>query len=112
MVGVYWMSWIRSFWKTTVPGVVPTLRPTSNADSSVIAMRPRARSSVNSRRPSSRLAPPVSIASWSASGLVASVFAGLRASITWFSAKLHWALLRSSSGAASSALRSRSVWAR
>ena len=25
---------------TTVPGVVPTLRPTSNADSSVIAMRP------------------------------------------------------------------------
>ena len=24
VVGVYWISWISSFWKTTLPGVVPT----------------------------------------------------------------------------------------
>ena len=95
-----------------MPGVVPTLRPTSNADSSVIAMRPLARSWVNSRRPSTRLAPPDSRASCIASGLVARVFAGLSASITWPSANPHCALLRSSRGAASNALRIRSVWAR
>ena len=112
VVGVYWISWISSFWKTTLPGVVPTFSPTSNAVSSVIEIRPLARSSVNSRMPSTRLAPPVSIASCSASGLVARVFAGLSASVTWRSAKPHCALLRSSSGAASSALRSSSVCAR
>ena len=106
------MSWISSFWNTTVPGVVPTLRPTSNADSSVIAIRPLARSSVNRRMPSSRLAPPVSIASCSASGLVASVLAGLSASMTCCSANPHCALLPSSIGAAASALRMRSVCAR
>ena len=92
MVGAYWISWISSFWKTTLPGVVPTLRPTSNAVSSVIEMRPLARSSVNSRMPSTRLAPPVSMASCSASGLVARMLAGLSASITWRSAKPHWRL--------------------
>ena len=29
--GAYWISWISSFWNTTLPGVVATLRPSSNA---------------------------------------------------------------------------------
>ncbi len=82
VVGVYWISWINWFWKTTLPGVIARLPPTSNAASSVIETRPLARSSVYSRNPSTRLAPPVSRASCSASGLVASAFAGLSASIT------------------------------
>ena len=112
MVGVYWISWISSFWKTTLPGVVQTLRPTSNAVLSVIWTRPSARSSVNSFMPSTRLAPPVSMASCSASGLVARLLAGLTASVIWRSANPHCALLRSSSGAASSALNIASVCAR
>ena len=31
VVGAYWMSWMSSFWKTTLPGVVARLRPTSKA---------------------------------------------------------------------------------
>ncbi len=112
MVGVYWISWISSFWNTTEPGVVQTLRPTSNAVLSVIEIRPDARSSVNSRMPSIRLAPPVSIASCNASGLVASEFAGLSASSTWRSANPHCPLMRSSTGAASSALCMASLCAR
>src|SRR6476660_7770062 len=100
------------FWKMTVPGVVATLAPTSKADSSVIEIRPLARSSVNNLRPSVRLLPPVSSASCWASGLVIKLFAGLSASVTWRSAKLHCPLLRSSSGDASSALVSRSTCAR
>src|SRR6478752_5534700 len=101
-----------SFWKMTVPGVVATLAPTSKADSSVIEMRPLARSSVNNLRPSVRLLPPVSSASCWASGLVIKLLAGLSASVTCRSAKLHCPLLRSSSGDASSALVSRSTCAR
>ena len=112
VVGVYWTSWISSFSKTTLPGVVATLRPTSNAESSVIEMRPRARSCVNKRMPSIRLAPPESIAICIASGLVARQLAGLAASTTWRSRKPHWPLPRSSSGAASSALRNCSAWPR
>ena len=67
---------------------------------------------MKSRIPSTRLAPPDSSASWIASGFVASMFAGLSASITWPSANPHCALLRSSSGALSKVLRSRSFWAR
>ena len=32
VVGAYWMSCIRSFWKITLPGVIARLRPTSNID--------------------------------------------------------------------------------
>ena len=53
---------------TTLPGVVATLRPTSNAVSSVIDTRPRAKSCTNRRMPSTRLAPPLSSAVCSASG--------------------------------------------
>ena len=71
----------------TLPGVVATLRPTSNAWSSVIETRPCARSAMNSFMPSIRLAPPDSTASFIASGFVASEFAGLSASTTWRSRK-------------------------
>ena len=112
VVGVYWISCSNSFWNTTLPGEVPTSRPTSKAISSVIETRPLARSSTNSFMPSMRLAPPVSMASCIASGLVARLLAGLSASSTWVSANPHCALLRSSTGAASSALRSRSLCVR
>ena len=82
VVGAYWISWIRSFSNTTLPGVVATLRPTSNAVSSVIDTRPRAKSCTNRRMPSTRLAPPLSSAVCSASGLVARQLAGLSASTT------------------------------
>ncbi len=36
--GEYWMSWRSSFWNTTLPGAVATLRPTSNACTSVCEM--------------------------------------------------------------------------
>ena len=112
VLGVYWMSWIRSFSNTTLPGLVATLRPTSKAVSSVIDTRPLAKSSMNRRVPSTRLAPPLSSAACKASGLVARQLAGLRASTTWRSTKPHWALLRSSSGAVSSVWRSSSDWLR
>ena len=35
VVGAYWMSCIRSFWKITLPGVIARLRPTSNIEVSV-----------------------------------------------------------------------------
>ena len=41
VVASYWISSIRSFRNTTLPGVTARLRPTSNADSSLIVMRPR-----------------------------------------------------------------------
>jgi hypothetical protein len=82
VVGAYWISCISSFSNTTLPGVVARLRPTSNAWSSDIEMRPRARSAMNSRAPSTRLAPPLSSAVCSASGLVARQWPGLIASTT------------------------------
>ena len=39
MVGVYWISCIRSFWKITLPGVVAMLTPTSRLDGSDWRMR-------------------------------------------------------------------------
>ena len=68
--GAYWITWISSFSKITAPSVTAMFRPTSNALSSVIEMRPLARSLKNSAIPSARLAPPVSSASCIASGLV------------------------------------------
>ena len=71
VLGAYWMSCISSFSKTTLPGLVATLRPTSKAVSSVIETRPLAKSCRNRRMPSTRLAPPLSSAVCIASGLVA-----------------------------------------
>ena len=41
LMGAYWMSWMISFWKTTLPGAVATLRPTSKASMSVWLMLSR-----------------------------------------------------------------------
>ncbi len=79
--GAYWISWISSFSKTTVPGVVARLRPTSKADSSTRVIRPFCRSSIKFFMPSVRLAERVSIALRITSGLVAGKFDGLIASM-------------------------------
>ena len=96
-----------------MPGVVQTLRPTSNAV--LVGHRDPALGQVLGEQlhaldqaGAAGLHAPAACAS----GLVARLFAGLSASVTWRSAKPHCALLRSSSGAASSALRIRSVCAR
>ena len=51
VVGAYWISCIRSFWKTTLPGVVAMFSPILNAVMSVmlIASRPLPRSRSSSR---------------------------------------------------------------
>ena len=54
------MSSISSLRYTTLPGVTARLRPTSNARSSVIVMRPLRASSARLRKPCTRLAPSVS----------------------------------------------------
>ena len=71
VVGAYWISSINSFLKTTLPGVVARLRPTSNAVSSVMAIRPRCASAIRFDAPWTIEAPPESSASRKASGLVA-----------------------------------------
>ena len=109
VVGVYWMSWISSFSNTTDPGVTARLRPTSKADSSVVVIRPLAKSSKNRFMPSVTLAPPVSIASAMASGLVTKKLAGLIASTNWRPAKRSWPFSRSSTGAESIAFSMKSA---
>ena len=32
VLGLYWMSWMSSFWNTTLPGVIARFLPTSKAD--------------------------------------------------------------------------------
>jgi hypothetical protein len=59
------------------------LRPTSNADSSLIVMRPLPTSPTKLRKPSTMLAPSVSTARSSTSGLVAGKFVGAIASTNW-----------------------------
>ncbi len=80
VVASYWISSISSLRNTTLPGVTARLRPTSNADSSLIVMRPLATSPMKLRKPSITLAPSVSIARASTSGLVAGKFVGATAS--------------------------------
>ena len=83
VVGVYWISCIRSFWYTTLPGVTAMFSPTLNA-SSVMLMRslplPRSRSASRLLRPFSRFSPPVSAVLRSTSGLVIRKLDGLIAS--------------------------------
>ena len=83
VAGWYWISWISSFSNTTSPAVTARLRPTSNADSSLMDTRPSSTSSIRWRMPVCKLSPWVSSASCSASGLVAAKLAGLMASIIW-----------------------------
>ena len=84
VIGVYWMSWIISFWKTTLPGVVAMFSPSRNAFISVmVTLRrpfPRCRSSSKFVRPLSRFSPPVSIVFDNTSGFVAAKFEGANAS--------------------------------
>jgi hypothetical protein len=81
VAGVYWISWNSSFSNTTVPGVMPTLRPTSKADSSDCEMRPFCMSASMFCKPLVRLSPLVSMSffCW-ASGFVARKLAGDMAS--------------------------------
>ncbi len=80
VVGVYWMSCRSSFWKTTLPGVVARLRPSSKALGSVwlifIRSPDRFRSSASRLAPFSRLRAFDAIVSRSTSGLVARKFVG------------------------------------
>jgi len=75
--GAYWTIWMRAFSNTTEPGVAATLRPTSNADSSVCVMRPFSTSPMRLRSPIASVSPLVSRARLTTSGLVAAKFAGL-----------------------------------
>ncbi len=84
VVGAYWMSSIRSLRKTTLPGVTARLRPTANARSSLIVMRPRRASSARLATPRMRLAPSVDSARFNASGLVAMKLVGASASTYCF----------------------------
>jgi hypothetical protein len=68
--GSYWRSWTSSFSHTTAPFVVPTFLPSSKADSSVMEMRPLSMSASRFFSPSCRDSPRLSIAAFSASGLV------------------------------------------
>ncbi len=79
--GVYWISWINSFSKTTEPGGTARLPPTSNADSSTRVIRPFCISSIRFFIPDERLAERVLIAARITSGFVAGKFDGLIASI-------------------------------
>ena len=81
VVASYWMSSMSSLRNTTLPGVTAMLRPTSNARSSVIVMRPVRASSARLRRPCTRLAPSVAHARAArTSGLVAGKLVGAIAS--------------------------------
>ena len=87
VVGSYWISCIRSFWKTTLPGVVAMLTPSSNAFVSVIEILswplPRSMSSSRLLSPLTRFWPPVAIVSRNTSGLVSAKFDGASASMYW-----------------------------
>ncbi len=82
--GAYWMSWMRSFSKTTDPGETAVLRPTSKASMSVWRIRslplPRSRSASIILRPRTRLSPFCSTVASSTSGFSAKKLAGFIAS--------------------------------
>ena len=99
VVGAYWMSSISSLRKTTLPGVTARLRPTSNARSSLIVMRPRCASATRLASPCTRLAPSVDSARFSTSGLVAMKLVGASASTYCFVRNSRRCLSGSGSGA-------------
>src|SRR5258708_3796347 len=86
-VGWYWMSCIRSFWYTTLPGVVATFLPSLNALSSVIEMRssplPFSMSESRLFSPRTRFWPPLFSVSRSTCGLVMRKFVSDSASTYW-----------------------------
>ena len=83
VVGSYWMSCSRSFWKTTLPGAVAMLRPTSKASRSVwvrLNTSPdRSMSWTRLAMPCTRFLPLVANVSRSTSGLVSGKLEGDRA---------------------------------
>ncbi|MCY1309697.1 hypothetical protein D9M70_598180 [compost metagenome] len=99
--GVYWISCMSSHSNTTDPCETATLRPISNADSSVMAMRPCCMSAIRFAKPARRLSPPDSRAIRAASGLVAAKFAGLIMSTNWRVKKRRFCLSFSPTSAAS-----------
>ena len=86
VAGAYWMSWMSSFWKTTLPGVVAMLSPTVKASGGHIGTSSRpvsgSRLRRNCRIPLTALVPPDSTAARTASGLVGKKFVGASASVT------------------------------
>jgi len=87
VVGLNCSSWIRSFWNTTLPGVVATFLPSSNAVVSVILTRswPSPSSMSRSRllKPLIRFWPWLLTVSRNTSGLVMTKFDGDSASMNW-----------------------------
>jgi hypothetical protein len=82
VVGLYWISSIRSLRKTTLPGVAAMFSPTVKADRSTLRGSPPlvVRSVMKFRAPRRRLTPPVSNARFRAAGLVARKLVGAMAS--------------------------------
>ncbi len=101
VVGLYSISWIRSFWNTTAPSVVATLRPTSNWLSSVIETWPCWMSCSRFCRPRAMLSPRVSIAFCWASALSTRKLLGAEAAIHCSTAKRSRALVLASVSTAS-----------
>ena len=112
VLGAYWISSITSLRYTTAPGDVPTLRPTSNALSSVIEIVPLPRSATKFSMPSRRLSPRDSRSfSW-ASGFVDRKFAGDRASTHCWVKKRIRSRVFASPSTASAILRMNSAFSR
>ncbi len=79
VAGVYWMSCISSFWKTTLPGVTARLRPTSNifgSDCRILILPFSSMSSVSMVMPRTRFSAFDDSVSRSNSGLVSTKFDG------------------------------------
>ena len=112
VVASYWMSSISALRNTTLPGVTARLRPTANARSSVIVIRPRRVSSTRLRSPFTRLSPSVATAFASTSGLVAGKFVGAMASTYWRVANSRRCLSAGGSGASRARSRRYSAYAR
>ena len=73
VVGVYWISSIRRFCSTTLPGVMPTSRPTTkfSVPAGGLPVARRWKSSAAFCMPRIRLAPPCCSVRCSTTGLVA-----------------------------------------
>ena len=88
VIGAYWMSWMRSFWKMTLPGVTARFRPISKAERSVWLMRSRSfdcsRSCTKCAMPCTKLAALVCSVVRTTSGLVSGKFDGENAASIWF----------------------------
>ncbi|MNT49739.1 hypothetical protein D3C72_1866110 [compost metagenome] len=72
VVGVYWISSIRRFFSTTLPGVTATSRPTTkfSVPAGGLPAAMRSKSSRAWSMPRTRLAPPLSTVRCSTAGLL------------------------------------------